>query len=71
MSVLGQVCRVVRHNTWSPLSEGPFPPFPEESVWISKVVSKSTNNNVLRVDISHSLTGTPIDSCGSRVTICL
>ena len=71
MSVVGQVCPVVRHNTSSPLSEGPFPRFPEESASISKVVLKNINNNVLRVDISHSLTGTPIDSCGSRVTICL
>lgn len=71
MSVLGQVCRVVCHNTPSPPSEGPFPLFPEESASISKVVLKSINSNVLRVDISHSSTGTPIDSCGFRVTICL
>jgi hypothetical protein len=71
MSVLGQVCRVVRHNSSSPPSEGPFPPFPGESALISKVVLKGTNDNVLRVDISHSSTGTPIDSCGFQVMICL
>ena len=70
MSVLGQVFRVICHNTSSPPSEGPFPLFPGERALISKVVLKSINNNVLRVDISHSSTGTPIDSCGFRVMIC-
>ena len=71
MPILSQVCRVACHNTSSPPSEGPFPLFPGESASISKVVLKSTNDNVLRVDISHSSTGTPIDSCGFRETICL
>ena len=70
MSVQGQVCRVACHNTSSPPPEGPFPLFPGESASISKVVLKGINNNVLRVDISHFSTGTPIDSCGFRVMIC-
>lgn len=72
MSVLGQVCRVVRHNIWSPPSfEGLFPLFPGQSTSINKTILKRSDGNVPRAEISHSSTGTPIDSCCSRVTIYL